>query len=158
MFVSGVFLRSGDYYIGSAGQAFSESKVLSVSGARLRDKPGRVDMVEAMVKAIQKQSEAGDAILCAPFSPGLYRLSARRNPLPLALFDRPEDMLGFPESQILDALAKVPPKVVVLEDFVADGKETNRFCLVAPSLYEWIMKNYFPAETIGAFGLYVPVS
>ncbi len=164
---SALFISSTDYYVGSVGPLFRESKTLNISGARFTDHERKINETEKVVEAIQKLTLDADPIFVAPFAPGLYRLSGRRNPLPLALFDRPEDLTGFSENRILTAFGKDTPKLfkayvedapklVILEDFTADGKEANKFENVAPLLHAWIMENYAFHQRIGAFTIYTP--
>jgi hypothetical protein len=153
---SAVFLTATDYYVGSIAQLLPKSRTLSLAFARFADSHHTIAETEKLISVIKNLSDEGDAIFTAPFAPGLYRLTRRRNPLPVALFDRPEDLLGFDESQIIEAMRADPPKVVVLEDFVADGKEANRFVRVAPLIHAWIMKRYKLQERIGRFDIFVP--
>ncbi len=154
--ISAIFLSSTDYYVGSVAQILSGDRKLNIPFARFTDAGSKIIETEKVVGLVQKLSAVDDAIFVVPFAPGLYHLTKRRNPLPLALFDRPEDLLGFDESQIIETMGADPPKVIVLEDFIADGKEANRFVRVAPLLHAWIMKRYKLHERIGRFDIFVP--
>ncbi|MCB9487553.1 MAG: hypothetical protein H6684_02340 [Deltaproteobacteria bacterium] len=155
-FVVIVFGVQQSYYVGGIFQAAPSWKRLPADIAPLRDEEPRVEDITEVVELVRTGSKSGDAIFCAPFCPGLYHLSRRENPLPLSLFDRPEDLWTYTEDDALADLQKAAPKVVVLEDFVADGKPANEFRRVAPRIFAWIGDNYRRVDQVGAFTVFEP--
>jgi hypothetical protein len=64
-------------------------------------KPAEKEIIETAVARLRELAPAADdPIFVAPFAPMFYALAGRPNVVPLALFDRPENLHGYSETQI----------------------------------------------------------
>ena len=146
-----------DYYFGGPGMVRGRTAVLNNAFAPLRVTPSEKQTIETVVKEIHEVApNADDPLFVVPFAPLFYALADRPNVVPLALFDRPENLIGMTEDQILATLEKHRPGAVVRETVVTDGKDRNRFALVAPRVDAWLNENYRPRTHVGDFVVWAP--
>jgi len=149
-------MPKGDYYVGGPGLAGERPAKLANDFAPVFVKPAEKEIIETAVARLRELAPAADdPIFVAPFAPMFYALAGRPNVVPLALFDRPENLHGYSETQILNDLLTRPPRAVLLEKVVTDGKPRNRLENVLPNVIVWIgnhcEKRYSPG---GAFIIY----
>jgi len=145
------------YYVGSPTQFPGMNKRLEIEFAPVRVNSGtQIDLQRLVYEIHRNAPQSDDPIFVAPFAPMIYALADRPNVVPLALFDRPENLIGYPEEKIIADLQALPPKVILLEELVMDGKKRNSFENVAPHVNEWIFENYEISDMFSGFTVLTP--
>ena len=148
-------LEKPDYYIGGPGMSRGREMTLDNDFAPMQVTRNEKKEIEAVVAATHALAPApDDPIFVVPFAPMFYALADRPNVVPLVLFDRPENLLGISEERILELLQARPPRAVIEERVVTDGKSRNRLRGVLPRVTDWLEKNYRPREEAGNFVIY----
>lgn len=128
-----------DYYIGSPSLLLTRHEKINNDFAPMYARPFIRGLIERSVAQLQQLApNPDDPIFVAPFAPLFYALADRPNVVPLALFDRPENLRGYSEAQIMNDLLARPPRAVLLEDVVTDGNPRNKLENILPNVMAWI--------------------
>jgi hypothetical protein len=154
--VLGLGIASGDYYVGGPGARwFGNEAPLRVGASTMFAERSQAATLARLDEAIRRRTAPDDAIVVAAPAPLLYAMTGRRNPLALAIFDRPENLMAYGEDGVIRDIRAANVKLIVLRDEATDGVERNRLSRYAPALYRLIVDGYELAEEIDGYQLRV---
>lgn len=129
------------------GDRIVQSRVVpdTVSGISVTDSQAR--SYKILIEEVQQHSELGDPILAVPFSPEVYFLTNRQNPLRVYNtgfgISNNDDMM-----HTLEVLSQNPPRVVV---YKPDDKYNNTY---SAQIMDWVTARYTGPKRIGDFDVY----
>jgi hypothetical protein len=149
----GVWALAHDaYYFGGPGMARGREAKLDNAFAPMMVTAEEKETIETIVASVRTLCPRDrDAIFVTPFAPMFYALAERPNVVPLALFDRPENLIGIKDRQVMKLLAKRKPHAWIMERVRTDGRLKNEFARVAPTTYRWLQANYEIDSKAGSF-------
>lgn len=122
-------------------------RVLALDNARLNVEPRLAASLEFVVDEIRRHADPGSSILSLPYQPMYYFLAQRRNPTHWNYL-WPGDQTAGDHDELVRQARQDPPAVVVIT-----GREQVRS--YAPTVVEYIERNYGLAEAVGETSLYL---
>jgi hypothetical protein len=122
--------------------------------ARVKLHPDKRKLVAALLRRIRRLTEPGEPIFVAPYAPVLYYLSGRPNPTGYDLL-LPGQESAETHASIRDTLESSGVRLVLLDDSARDGREDRRFSRYAPTLSDYIERNFRLQQRVGTWALYL---
>lgn len=125
----------------------SRTLLLDRGGVRLGAR--HAYLLEDVIKMIQEYTDPDRSILCLPYHPMFYFLSARRNPTRWNYL-WPGDQAPDDHQALIKQAQNDPPAVVM----IIRRSEVQRF---APAIIDYVHSEYRVARNLGGLTLYLPV-
>jgi hypothetical protein len=143
------------FYVGSIGAMKQETERVQIDRMDIYTNKDEAQWIPEVVDRIKKYSRPGEPVLALPLNPIFYFLSNRINP---TAYDwvLPGMLNEKEENDVVDALRRNRPKVVVYVDIPIDGKEERRFLNYAPHIFQYLTENYSFKEQVGIFQILLP--